>query len=251
MEIIALQNYTDMYVSLYEGQVREVEDVLANYLISKNIVIEHTEISSSVQPNWNENDITKSSYILNRPEIYSGSGEKSIIEGRRTSASGICSHAEGQDTIANGAHSHAEGISTTANKLGSHAEGISTTANGVYSHSEGSTTIANGDQSHAEGYGATANGNNSHAEGYETIATGNNSHVEGQFNIEDINNTYAHIIGNGSSGITRSNAYTLDWDGNGWYAGKLTVGSNPSENMDVATKKYVDEAIAQAIAQLQ
>lgn len=39
---------------------------------------------------------------------------------------------------------------------------------------------------------------------------------------------------------TRSNAYTLDWDGNGVYAGKLTVGTAPTNNMDVATKQYVD-----------
>ena len=33
-------------------------------------------------------------------------------------------------------------------------------------------------------------------------------------------------------------------------AGKLTVGAQPTDDMDVATKKYVDEAIANAIKAL-
>lgn len=39
-----------------------------------------------------------------------------------------------------------------------------------------------------------------------------------------------------------SNAYTLDWNGNAVYSGKLTVGANPVNLMDVATKQYVDQA---------
>lgn len=41
MEIIALQQYTDKYVSLYEGEIRNLEDKLANKLIAKNIVKPH------------------------------------------------------------------------------------------------------------------------------------------------------------------------------------------------------------------
>ena len=47
---------------------------------------------------------------------------------------------------------------------------------------------------------------------------------------------YAFIIGNGTSETKRSNAYTLDWEGNGWYAGglraeeingeRITIGAN-------------------------
>lgn len=32
---------------------------------------------------------------------------------------------------------------------------------------------------------------------------------------------YAHIVGNGGSPHARSNAHTLDWDGNAWYAGSV------------------------------
>ena len=37
---------------------------------------------------------------------------------------------------------------------------------------------------------------------------------------------YAEIIGNGTGGSARSNAYALDWDGNGHYAGDVYVGAN-------------------------
>lgn len=37
----------------------------------------------------------------------------------------------------------------------------------------------------------------------------------------DNSNTYAHIVGNGTSDTARSNAHTLDWSGNAWYAGSV------------------------------
>ena len=120
---------------------------------------------------------------------------------------------------------------------------LGTVAYGSGSHSEGGNTYAKGTYSHAEGRMTSALSTSSHAEGYYTIANGNYQHVQGQFNIQDTNGTYAHIVGNGTSSA-RSNAHTLDWSGNGWYAGKLTVGINPVNDMDVTTKQYVDNAIS-------
>ena len=36
------------------------------------------------------------------------------------------------------------------------------------------------------------------------------------------------IVGNGTGSSTsaRSNAHTIDWNGNAWYAGSITVGEN-------------------------
>ena len=45
-EIIALQEYTDKYISLYEGQIRNIEDNIANKLIEKGIVAEHSDSGS-------------------------------------------------------------------------------------------------------------------------------------------------------------------------------------------------------------
>lgn len=94
-------------------------------------------------------------------------------------------------------------------------------------HAEGFETWAFGYNSHAEGNETLAAGSNSHAEGYLTIAASNQQHVEGMCNIEDNEHKYIHIAGNGkgtsASSYTRSNAYTLDWDGNAWFAGGILL----------------------------
>lgn len=104
------------------------------------------------------------------------------------------------------------------------AEGEGTTASGNASHAEGVYTEASGDGSHAEGVLTTASGDKSHAEGYDTIASGDKSHAQGKHNIA--NTSHADIVGNGTSSSSRSNAYALDWDGNGYYAGDVYVGCN-------------------------
>lgn len=43
-EIIALQQYTDKYVSLYQGEIRNITDNIADRLIAKGIVRLHTDI---------------------------------------------------------------------------------------------------------------------------------------------------------------------------------------------------------------
>lgn len=75
--------------------------------------------------------------------------------------------------------------------------------------------------SHVEGEGTTASADHSHAEGSGTLASSANQHVQGKYNIEDADGKYAHIVGNGSSSSARSNAHTLDWSGNAWYAGTV------------------------------
>lgn len=124
-----------------------------------------------------------------------------------------------------GEYSFAEGFNTTASGARSHAEGYTTTASGDNSHSEGSNTSARGNNSHSEGYKTNAREANSHAEGVGTSALSMNQHVQGRYNIEDSTNRYAHIVGNGTgidgSGEKFSNAHTLDWSGNAWFAGTV------------------------------
>ena len=170
-------------------------------------------------------------------------GEYAWAEGKDTIASGRRSHAEGNNTKALGDYSHAEGTSREASGAASHAEGYSTIASGQTSHAEGNQTTASGDYSHAEGDNATASGLVSHAEGSGTTAKGNNQHVQGKFNIADT--TSAHIVGNGSRYSNKSNAHTLDWNGNAWFAGDVYTGSTSGTNKDegskiLATKEYVD-----------
>lgn len=138
-------------------------------------------------------------------------------------ATGGYSHAEGWRVIASGMNSHAEGDITEASGRASHAEGMFTTASGNEAHSEGSNTVASGDCSHAEGAA--------------TFASGMNQHVQGKYNIEDNSDTYAHIVGNGNSEHTRSNAHTLDWDGNAWFAGDVFVGGSSQTSGDKLMKE--------------
>ena len=154
---------------------------------------------------------------------------------------GAQSVALGSNTTASGDYSHAEGAGATASGYVSHAEGEETTASGYCSHAEGYGTTASGQASHAEGESTTVSGYASHAEGTGTIASSDYQHVQGQYNIEDTTNTYAHIVGNGTSSSARSNAHTLDWNGNAWYQGKLSQDGTPTEDKDLTTKKYVDK----------
>lgn len=147
------------------------------------------------------------------------SGNYSHAEGA-SDAIGNYSHAEGGFTEASGDYSHSECSSTRASGDSSHAEGNGTEASGNCSHAEGVDTTASGEKSHAEGWNTEASGNNSHAEGLGTIASGDEQHVSGKYNIADAGN-YAEIIGNGNDSTTRSNARTLDWNGNEEIAGNL------------------------------
>lgn len=157
------------------------------------------------------------------------SGNNSHAEGFITTASGISSHAEGSQTTASGNYSHAEVYITTASGNYSHAEGYRTTASGSSSHAEGGNTIASGSDSHAEGVSTIASGSNSHAEGSWTIAGSSYQHVQGKYNVKDSDSKYAHIVGNGTSESARSNAYTLDWNGNAWFNGRPQFGGKAQD----------------------
>lgn len=129
-----------------------------------------------------------------------------------------------ENNTASGNYAHAEGRFSHADGTCAHSEGISSRASGDYSHSEGYSNTASGGRSHAEGYSTTASAVDSHSEGRGTIANGAQQHVQGRYNVSD--HRYAHIVGNGSDASARSNAHTLDWDGNAWFAGDVFVGGS-------------------------
>ena len=198
-------------------------------------------------------------------------GQWSIAEGSCTTAKGRVAHAEGAytqaltdgchtegyQTIATGYWSHAEGEMTRVTSYASHAEGSYTkmpdgstrygTASGYASHIEGGGCYAQGSCSHSEGLATTTKGNYSHSEGRYTVAGSAAQHVEGIANIEDTDSKYIHIAGNGDFNAP-SNAYHLDWNGNGWFAGDVYVGSTSGTDQDegskkLATEEYVDNVI--------
>lgn len=181
------------------------------------------------------------------------SGRISHVEGTST-ASGHVAHAEGTSSTASGDSAHAEGYLTTASEWGAHSEGGWTQASGARAHAEGSEAVASGDDSHAEGertaatsgcahaegFGTVSSNIASHSEGYETKASGFAQHVEGQWNVEDTSGQYAHIIGNGTDDNHRSNAYTVDWDGNVNAAGNVNSKSLQGRKWDFGTANTSD-----------
>lgn len=162
------------------------------------------------------------------------SAQNAHAEGQKTKASGLNAHSEGRSTEASALTSHAEGESTKATASSAHAEGYGTVAQGQAAHSEGAYSKASARFAHAEGYTTEASGENSHAEGMNTLAAGKNQHVQGRWNIADRTGTYAHILGNGID-TARSNAFTVDWLGNGNFAGSCSsLGADYAEYFEWA-----------------
>ena len=67
-----------------------------------------------------------------------------------------------------------------------------------------------------------ANASGAIAIGNGVIANQHNQIALGICNMSDTNNDYLMIVGNGTSDTSRSNAYTLDWQGNGTFAGTVS-----------------------------
>lgn len=203
------------------------------------------------------------------------SGFGSHAEGSMASATGMYSHAEGGGTEATTLNAHAEGGSTHATGTNSHAEGGSTTASGAASHAEGLSTIAAGAASHVGGQFNVSDSydnwtewvaNTNYAVGdrvKRTITQNDVTTVEGyicktansdssftasKWTSRNGRMNYAEIIGNGSSGGSRSNARAMDWEGNERLAGNLYVGCNNDSTggNKVATEAFVTGKIGTA-----
>lgn len=173
-----------------------------------------------------------------------------LVNGSAAGSLRTIGSAEESDDYTIGDNAFAEGKNTTASGNNSHAEGYGTTASGGDAHAEGMSTTASGLASHAEGYRTAAQWDYAHAEGLGTVANGKSQHVAGEYNI--INTapatqhraTYAHIVGNGTSTSARSNAHTLDWNGNAWFAGNVYIGGTGQD--DTAATKLITQAEMEA-----
>ena len=146
-------------------------------------------------------------------------GTGSIAVGTTVSATGKDSQAFGQENTVSGKNSFAEGIQNTVSGNFSHAEGRENQITSYYSHAEGLGNLVKSDA----------------------------QHVEGMYNIADENDDFIHIAGNGISDSERSNAYTLDVNGNAWFAGDVYVGSTSGKNKDGGSQKLITESSVQAI----
>ena len=253
------KNIIKLEFTVASGELKVIE---AKYLTnSPGMKVEEGTTFNDYLENGNIITAGKNAEVFNDCFENIATGNYSHAEGYRTQASGDYSHAEGSNSIANGMFSHAEGFNTKALGEESHAEGRSTKATNDCAHAEGQNSEATGFVSHAEGNGTKATGNSSHsenaetlasgvrshAEGFNTIAAGTNQHVQGKYNVEDAEEKYAHIVGNGNLN-TRSNAHTLDWNGNAWFKGDVFVGEN---NQDDGKKLATEEFVTNSIEELR
>ena len=159
-------------------------------------------------------------------------------DGKRTVSIGNGNQVRGNDSISIGTDSKAYSMSggyQSGNiaightcKAGVNADTGLTT--GTYCIATGQGTCSAGSSSFTEGSKTKAYGGyGSHSEGRGTISTHMAQHAQGTYNLKDTsteewNNkgTYADIVGNGNSDTERSNAYTLDWAGNGTFSGTVS-----------------------------
>ena len=171
--------------------------------------------------------------------------DQAHAEGYLTTAYGVASHVEGYNTVTgsvssqySGTYAHAEGSNTIASGASSHAEGYQTRASGGYAHAEGYNTVASGGCSHAGGQNSTASGNTAYASGIGTIANHRSQFAFGEYNTSDdstaaatAKGNYIEIVGNGVSTSSRSNARTLDWNGNETLSGSITLGKGTADEI--------------------
>lgn len=113
-----------------------------------------------------------------------------------------------------------------------------------------STIIGFGGHTGTDALGSVAIGNGECLANYTvaigtTVASGDNQLVFGRYNVKDTENKYACIIGNGTSDTARSNAHTVDWDGNAWFVGDV------EGTKDGTTHKLSEKANAADVALLQ
>lgn len=146
-------------------------------------------------------------------------GNWSTAEGVKNVAMYLC-HAEGTNNKIFGNNNHGEGVQNVITRNasagavgGSHVEGYKNIVDAGYAHAEGTENIVKKNAGHVEGRGCVVEAFGGHAQNEYTIVGSNYQTAIGKYNIKDSSNVYALIIGNGSSSA-RSNALTVDWDGN-------------------------------------
>ena len=120
-----------------------------------------------------------------------------------------------------GNYSMVEGIDNTASGVASHSEGRGNTVSGHYAHVEGRNNTVTASYAHAGGIGNTANG-----QAQTVIGKYSSSH----------NSTDLLVVGNGTSDTNRSNAMTLDTDGNVIFKGGIGSRLTFESRSDMITK---------------
>ena len=156
------------------------------------------------------------------------SGEDSVAIGKSNKATNKSSVAIGIQNTSSGANAVAVGYKNVAEGQTSFASGSKNTAKGLGASVMGINSIVSGDGSFSAGSTNEVTGKNAMALGLGLITSGARQLVSGRYNIADENK--AVIVGNGGSASNRNNAYTLDWNGNGWFKGDIYFGGTSQDD---------------------
>ena len=154
---------------------------------------------------------------LPNSNIMNGSGEFSICtrDGMSTD------RATGSGAIALGPAASATELYAMA--LNGTASGVGSVAICQNSIASGATSVSIGSSSESRGRGACA-------VGFYTIATAEGQCAVGKYNVVDTANKYSFIAGNGVQYNKRSNAFTVDQAGTGWFQGRPQFGGTEQDN---------------------
>lgn len=147
--------------------------------------------------------------------------------GRGNNVSGSAAVAIGENNTASGPWSTAIGRQNIASENSATALGYYNTASGGYSTAGGAGSVASGGVSTAIGYGAVANHLCQTAIGMYNVADASTANAGNRGN-------YIEIVGNGTGENARSNARTLDWDGNETLAGSITLGKGTDDEVTLS-----------------
>lgn len=119
------------------------------------------------------------------------------------------------------------------------AVGDNAIASGWNSCALGPNTMAGHFASMAFGSESRASGSNSVAIGLGADAESPGQIALGKYNVADANDNYLLIVGNGSSSA-RSNAFTIDWSGNGTFSGVVRQKTAKNVTLTRISNSYVD-----------
>ena len=207
--------------------------------------------------------------IIEAPYTENGSGSRAVI-------------LNGGTNNATAAQATVAGTGSTAGGKYSFAGGNGSSTLGDQTIAFGHQCVANGGSAVALGRKVKAYGNYSTAFGNNTVVVSNNQLVQGKYNLPDVErdedgnmldtegnitqnfaeaiglDTYAFIVGNGSGEDTyyddgtfkkrnRSNAFTLDWQGNGIFSGSITMNGNQTLKTRTLTIEYDDGTASETI----
>ena len=240
--ILAITTGTNPSIDFYDGQGNNSSNVIATFGGSSARIgkegAAHTTINSDGLKVFAGNgtiQIAQLGYGSVTTEYGDTENQNYFTFGTRLNNNiGGFSTVAGSKCTASASSSVASGIECVANSMGAHAEGYNTTAG-----HDPNTVTSNGTGAHAEGYYTRAYGDGAHASGYYTTAQSDYQTAIGKNNIIDNAGTYAFIIGNGSR-YTRSNALTVDWNGN--------VAARAYNNIsDVRLKKNIEDTDVNAL----